>query len=370
MKKGRHWAFWLIAMTLVAASCSGSEDAGDTSRGLSLDEVYAEVDGLTGDARRARLIELAAKEDSDITLYTSISIDDTGAVIDSFDDALGIGIDLYRASAATVVLRVMQEADADVANADVVILNGSAITALDDADLLAPLKTPLTEDITPGAVYENWSGVYLQIFVASWNTNALSADEVPETWEDVLANYPGTLAMELDDFDWFSTLVKDYFIERKGLTEDEAVALFQRAAEGALVIDGHTLMAELLAAGSFDVAASPYEARITRLNTADAPVDWQPAVEPLIVRPNGIAIHRDTGSPATALLFVEYMLTEGQTVLADIGRTPANTTVAGGLAPGFDVIAVDLEELAAERTKWVELYEEVISRSGQGVTNE
>jgi iron(III) transport system substrate-binding protein len=56
--------------------------------------------------------------------------------------------------------------------------------------------------------------------------------------------------MELSDVDWFATLVKEYFMGEKGMSEDEAVQLFKQAAAGAKIIDGHTLMTEPLRAAS------------------------------------------------------------------------------------------------------------------------
>lgn len=368
----------VVVLALLAAACSDSGSSGDasevadeaTEETASLEQVYAELEGLTGDERTARLVELAVAEDADITLYTSLAVDDSGPLIEAFDDTYGLGVDLYRASASTVAQRIVQEADAGFAGADVVMVNGSEMTVLDSEGLFAPLTSPVTADLFPSVVYDNWAGVYINVFISAWNTDLIEPASAPQTWEEVLANYPGTLAMELGDYDWFATLVEDYFIAEKGLTEDEAVALFSEAASGALVVDGHTLMAELLAGGAFDVVTSAYQHRILRLAGDDAPVTWEPAVEPLIARPNGIAVHAETDGPATALLFVEFALTDGQPMMIDFGRTPTSQTVEGGIPPTYDVITVDLIALLEEREKWENLYESVVTQSGQEVVGE
>jgi iron(III) transport system substrate-binding protein len=186
----------------------------------------------------------------------------------------------------------------------------------------------------------------------------------------VLANYNGSLAMEVGDWDWFATLVSQYFEEQKGLSEDEAVDLFRKAAAGARTVDGHTLMTELLAAGEFDVAASVYKHRAEQLKGDGAPVEWEPPVEPIVIRPNGIGISADTNVPATSLLFVDFMLTDVQDMLLDFDRTPADATAPGGGIPeGYDVLISDLNELAEQRDKWESLYEDVVRASGEAIAD-
>jgi len=361
----------LVVIALVAAACGGdSDDGGDDAGPSALEAVYVQLEGLSGEERRNKLLELAAGEDSDITLYTSLSLDDSGPVTELFDDDYGIGVNLYRASASTVAQRAIQEADAEFDGADVILINGPEMSLLDSSGLLGPLKTPMTDAIVQEAVFPNWSAAYLNVFAAAWNTDTVDAAGAPASWEDVLGNYPGVLAMELGDYDWFATLVLDYFMADQGLSEDEAVDLFRTAAEGSLVVDGHTLMAELLAAGGFDVVTSAYQHRITKLQRDEAPVEWEPAIEPLIVRPNGIGIHADTRYPASALLFVEFMLDDVQPLLAEFGRTPANQSVPGGVPAHYQVLSVDLVALDADREKWETLYEEVVSRSGQTTIDE
>ena len=70
---------------------------------------------------------------------------------------------------------------------------------------------------------------------------------------------------------------------------------------GSALVDGHTLMAELLAAGEYDVASSTYLHRILQLKGDDAPVEWEGGPQPIIIRPNGIGIHRYADEPASAL---------------------------------------------------------------------
>lgn len=357
---------------LVAAACSSpptSEENGEEEdRGelvdatTRLEEIQAELEGLDAEARRERLIELADEEGGSFNAYGSTNLDDIFPMIDQFEDEAGIDVNYYRASSSDVLQRTLQEADANFPGADLVFTNGPELQVIDREGLLAPLNSPVLEDIPADGVFENWAWLYLNTFVGSWNTDLVSGP--PATWEELLA-YGDGLAVEVGDFDWFATLVKSVFMERQGMSEEDAVQLFRNSANGAALVDGHTLMAELLAAGEYDLASSTYLHRIQQLKRDGAPVEWEGGPEPIVIRPNGIAIHRYAVNPASALLFLEFMLTDAQQLLLDIDRQPASSGIEGGGIPaGVDSVVVDLAALLDEREKWEGLWDEIIEGSG------
>jgi iron(III) transport system substrate-binding protein len=341
-------------------------EAVDSSAAQSaLDEVNAELDGLDRDARRERLIELAQEEGGEVSFYGSTNIDDIGPVLDAFEDDTDLSVSHYRAGASTVMNRMLQEADAGFAGSDVVQINGPEMLVLDGEGLLLQLDTPIADDIVEPGRFDTWLAPYVNAFVIAWNTDRVSEDEVPTTYEEAFTNFSGNLAMEVDDYDWFATLVQKHFMEEQGMSEEEAVQLFKDAASGASLIDGHSLGSELLVAGEYDVHASVYHHHTTRHE--DAPLGWEPPVEPIVVRPNGVGIVASTSRPASSLLLLEYMLTDGQPLLIESGRTPGSTKYEGGLPDGLQTLGVDLQELQDNNDKWRDLYEEVIQESGSEV---
>jgi iron(III) transport system substrate-binding protein len=367
--------FSLVA--LIAAACSSPPtDEGEPSPGgggggelvdvtEQLNDIYAQLEGLDPEARREKLIELAGEEGGSFNAYGSTNLDDIFPMIDEFEGQTGLEVNYYRASSSDILTRVLQEADANFPGADVVFTNGPELTVIDQEGLLAPLNSPVTDDVPPEGVFDNWVWLYLNTFVGSWNTDRVS--QGPGTWEDLLA-IEQNLALEVGDFDWFATLVKSYFMEEKGMSEEEAVDLFRQAANNASLVDGHTLMAELLAAGEYDVAGSTYLHRILQLKKDEAPVEWETGPEPIVIRPNGIAVHRYGVHPASALLFLEFMMTDAQELLLEIDRQPASAGIEGGGIPeGVESLVVDLDALLDEREKWEGLWEEIIEGSGQEV---
>jgi iron(III) transport system substrate-binding protein len=363
----------LLGVALLALACSESptsDEDGDKKQpkdaSARLEEIYAELEGLDLKGRREALIKMAEDEGGQLNLYGSTNLDEADPIISAFEDETDLEPNLYRASSTDLAQRILQEADAGFAGADLVYTNGPEMAILDNEGLLLPLESPAEENLVQEAIVsENWLPIYLNLFTAAWNTKEVGSGEEPTTWEEVFTKFQGKLAMEVGDYDWFMTLVTQYFVEQQGMSEEEAVELFKDAARGASMIDGHTLMTELLAAGEFDAATSVYKHRVEQLQKDGAPVEWEPAVQPLVLRPNGIGILKTTEHPATSLLFAEFMLTDVQSMLLDFDRTPADVNAPGGGIPAdIEVLITDLEKLFQENDKWEGLYEEVAAESG------
>jgi iron(III) transport system substrate-binding protein len=304
-----------------------------------------------------------------VSFYSSTNIDDVGPIIEAFEDEYDLDVSHYRAGASTVMQRILQEADANFAGSDVVQINGPEMLILDNEGLLLPLETPLRETIVEPGRYDNWLAAYVNSFIVGWNTNLVSDDDRPKTYEELL-EYDGSMAFDVDDFDWFHTLTTEYFGEELGWSEEETVEAFKDAMRGGdiQVMRGHSLGAELLGAGEFSLHASMYHHHLPRIEGTGA--DWQPAIEPVIVRPNGVGIIASTERPATALLFTEFMLTVGQEMFAEVHRTPGSTEVDGGLPPDVETVGVDLEELDENRAHWEGLWEEIVQEAGGEVIEE
>lgn len=374
------------ALAMVVGACSppptGGEDTTTTSGATSttvgdvtttttgpkgidneaaLEAVYAAVEGLGLEERTAKLLELAADED-DLAIYSSTNLDDALPLLEAFEDLYDLEPTYYRASSSDILQRILQEADAGFAGNDVVMANGPELALLDSEGLLLPLRTPATEAIIDAGVFDTWSAIYMNSFIAAWNTGFV--ESAPENWHDFLTTFDGVLAMELGDWDWFATLTTKYFIAELGMTEEAVVELFKAAAAQAKIVDGHTLLAELLAAGEYDAGTSLYHHRVTEMISEGAPLAWEPPVRPIVVRPNGVAVMRHVQSPASALLWVDFMLTEGQEILAAQYRGPASTAVAGGIPEAYEPILVDLVAITQERDKWESLWEEIVQSAG------
>ena len=356
------------AATLVLAACGGSPTASGGSGGgdtpsdgpTEAEELFEEVMALSGQERRDRLVELATEE-AQLNLYTSMTSDVADAVSEAFSDQFDIDVNLYRANGETVSQRVLQEQDAGYAGNDVVETDGIELAKLELEDVMTPYEGERRDAVPEVGRFETWTATRFNVFTPSWNTDAVSADAAPTSWEDLAdPTWDGRLAMELGDVDWYLTL-KEYWLEQ-GKSEDEVDQLFQDMADGAKAVKGHTVQAELMAAGQYALTASNYSYIVEKAKQDGAPVDYLPFVEPAIARPNGIGLMRTAANPAAALLFTDWLLEEGQQVLTDEGLSAAIVEGDDPLAE-VELIPVDIAGVIENSADVTAEYEELLANA-------
>jgi iron(III) transport system substrate-binding protein len=346
---------------LLLAACGGSPtaspsaEAGGEDSGLTeTEQIFEEIYALSGQGRRDRLVELATGEDG-LNLYTSMTPELAAAVTEGFSDAFDIDVNVYRASSATLVQRILQEQDAGFAGNDVVETNSSELGSLQAEGAMAEYRGERRDMVPEAGQSEAWTATRFNLFVPSWNTELIS--DPPTSWEDLAdPKYDGQLALELDDYDWYMGLY-DYWLEQ-GKSAEEVDQLFADMADGASVVKGHVVMSELMAAGQFGVAASNYTYIVQAARAAGAPVTAEPLVEPVIARPNGAGLMKTAANPATAVLFMDWMLEDGQQIISDFGLTPA-IEEGGGL--DVELFAIDTERLLDEGTEWSKRYADLLA---------
>lgn len=359
------WLVVVAAALLLAGACADSptEESDDGGSGAQdsktgYEEVLAEIEGLTGKARTDKLVEMAADEGGTLNVYTSMTSDVEDAVADAFGDTYDIDVSVYRADSETVLQRLLQESQADFPGADIAETNGTELFILNNEGVLAPYESDLQDGLVEGSAYDGWTADRFNKFVISWNTQSVSQGERPKSWEDLAdPQWDGQLAMEPGDVDWYKTLY-EYWVNDQGMSEQEVNKLFEDMASDALFVKGHTLTGDLLGAGDFQVAASNYSYLIEGVIDDGAPVEWEPPVEPIISRPNGVGLVRNGQHPATAILFVDWILTDGQEVLQEFALDPARSDLA--TAPNAEEILVDLEGFTEDQEEWTDRYEQLV----------
>jgi iron(III) transport system substrate-binding protein len=347
-----------LACALALTGCGGSSGDEDNSSGY--DSVIAAVKGLHGKARTDKLLQLAKAEGGALTVYTSANSDVAEGLAGEFEDTYDLDLALYRANTEAVAERITEEAKANFHGGDVAELDGVALFNLNNESLIVDYTPEGVSRLVAGADRQGWTVTEFRKFVVTWNTNRVHAGEQPRSWEDLAdPRWKGKLAMEFGDFEWYGTL-RDYWIKQGGKSEAEADRLFAEMGKNALVLTGHTLMTELLAAGEFDVAATPFSSTVDELRKKGAPIARLPAVEPVIVRTNGVAVVRGSRHPAAALLYLEWLISTGQKVAFDLGRDPARRDLAGG--ENLRTVAVDYSKLVEHQKEWTSDYERILSK--------
>ncbi len=311
-----------------------------------------------GSDREARLLE-GARREGEVDVYSTLVLEDIGAVAAAFEKKYGVKVKYWRASSEKVLQRALAEAKSGRYDVDVVETNGPELEALAREKVLAPATSAHEADLLPASIrpHRQWTGLRLNMFVQAYNTNVIKKADLPKTYRDLLApKWKGKLAIEADDSDWFSAVVRD-------MGETEGTKLFRDivSTNGISVRKGHTLLAGLVASGETPFALTLYNHNAERLKRKGAPIDWF-TIQPAYARVNGVSVARRSPHPHAALLFFDFILgPEAQTILQKANYIPANLklndpSTRAGLR--FIDPAIVLDESA----KWEKYFDEIITR--------
>lgn len=364
---GTSTAVATVAAVLVAVSgCGGSptqQGAGSTSKKDTpgLEEVYAQLEGLTGDARTKKLVALAKAEKGEFSVYYTNN--EAADWIKAFEKQYGLTVKGTEGSPDDILTRITQEANAgNSGGADFVEDNELQTTVMDQQlHVFDALKSPTTGDIDPQYLRDTdtFFPIYAASYAVSWNSKTVK--NPPTSWPDVLKIQKG-LVFEVTDWPWFATIIKDWLVPKAGMTQAQAISAFKSAAKHASAASGHTLMVQLVASGEYQIAPSAYEARVQQLHDdTGAPLAWQPVVDPMVERREGAGIIHGTDRPATAVLFGEYLLTKVQDLLDPNEDIPVVKDKQGKLpTSGHTVILEDAKYLLDNQKFWQDTYDSVM----------
>ncbi|KQZ11748.1 hypothetical protein ASD19_00215 [Microbacterium sp. Root53] len=181
-----------------------------------------------------------------------------------------------------------------------------------------------------------------------------------EVTERIGAEYEGMLSMEINEVDWFMALYEHYL--EQGMSEDEVMEIFKGIAANSVMVDGHATQMDQLAAGQYAVAMSTYDYQTAGIAATGAPLDYEPLVEPVVQRPNGVALLNSAPHPAAAYLFYMWILTDGQEVLREAGLRSSLEAEADEGLQGVETLFVDPSELVEQYDHYEQLYAEVTGR--------
>jgi iron(III) transport system substrate-binding protein len=312
-------------------------------------------------ADREQRVLSAARQEGSVTIYSSLNVEDLTDLAAAFDKKYGIKLKFWRAGSEKVLQRIVTEARAARHEFDIVETNGPELEALHREKLLQPAVSTHFADLVPQAIqpHREWIGTRLNMFVQVYNTKLVKKEDFPKTYQDLLdPKWKGRLAIEAEDMDWFSTVVKD-------LGEEKGIKLFRDivATNGISVRKGHTLLAGLVASGEVPFALTVYSHNADKLKRKGAPIEWD-AISPAIVRANGMALAKRPAHPNAAILFYDFMLAEGQAIIMKNEYLPANRKV-GSLPEKLRLKFVDAASVLDEGAKWEKLYNEIFTRQSR-----
>lgn len=311
-------------------------------------------------ADRLQKIEAAAKKEGTLTLYTTIAEKDLAAIVGPFERKYGIRVAIWRAGTDKVLQRTVAEARAKKYDVDVVHYGSPEMEALAREKILAPVDSPVHEDLLAGSVppHKMWAATILSVWVQAYNTSVVKKSDLPKTYRDLLdPKWKGKLGIEAKDDDWFATVVHVMGGEPKGLDFFRELV----ARNGVSPRKGHTLLTNMVVSGEVPLALTVYNYMPEQAKKKGAPIDWF-AIEPAVARSNAVGVAAHAPHRAAALLFYEYLLgSEGQNAMVAVDYVPTNTKVQSPLK-GVRIIPTDPVRSLDESDKWSRLFDDIVMK--------
>jgi iron(III) transport system substrate-binding protein len=324
---------------------------------LAQTPILAELATYSGPDRTQRLIEGAKKEGA-VTYYTSLVAQDTTPLVEAFKKKYGIEPQFWRGSTEAIVQRALAESRAGRCPADAYLSGPPAVEPLRREHMLIPVKSPLIAQVMPQALqpHGEYTGVFFNIFAAAYNTTLVRPDEVPKRYDDLKhPRWKGRLAVEADDSPWFAALAAR-------LGDDRLVSLFGEIARtnGFSARKGHTLLANMVAAGEVPLALTVFSYKSDQLEHAGAPIRTL-YLPPVIALATSVAVSRCAPHPHAAMLLYDFMLSDAQPILARHDLVPTNLKF-NALPPGVELSFMDPAQMIDEGAKWNALWEKTVIR--------
>jgi iron(III) transport system substrate-binding protein len=266
-----------------------------------------------------------AREEKELVWYTTTSAGDNQAIIAGFTRKYPfLKAQTLRTTGEKLRQRILAEAAAGQFFSDVVSVSGLEMGVMKSKNLLQPYVPPEAENYPAGAKDRDgyYTAIYARNFVIGYNTAMIPEKDRPKDWPDLVeSRWKGKFGIDEEEFEWYGTII-DYWGREKAIKYMKALA-----AQQPQLRRGHSLLAQLMAAGEFPTAlVFPFE--IEQLKRRGAPVDWSATSDPIVTSINVIALSAKAPHPNGAKLLINYVLSEeGQNIIRDVSRVPVRPGV-------------------------------------------
>ena len=348
--------FWLALAAALAIVCAlptaAAQDAAkrEATRALAL---------YQGADRQQKLLE-AAKREGELSVYHAYPKLIT--MMEAFGKKYGIKVKSWRAGSEAILQRVATEARGGRFDVDIVQNNAPENEAAHREKLLQEVRSPYLADLIPQALpaHREWVGITLDVWTAAYNTDKVRKDELPKSYQDLQdPRWKGRLGLEADDQAWFGTLLT-------AIGEEQGTKLFNNivATNGISARKGHSLLATLVASGEVPLALTVYNWNPEQLKAkGGAPIEGL-FIPPVIAQPSTIAMLKHAPHPASAILFYDFMLTDGQKLLADNSYVVTSRKLPSPVA-NVPLIFIDPAHALDLQDKWLKSFQEIIVRKAR-----
>jgi iron(III) transport system substrate-binding protein len=252
---------------------------------------------------------------------------------DQFTKDTGIEVTFLTGNDGELRERIAAEGEETKADAYITVDAGNLAAAAAQG-LFQPIDSPALDAAIPAELSDPdhlWYGLTIRARTIVYNTDALTADEVPTTYEELAEpEWKGRVCLRNSTSVYQQSLVAS-LIAAHG--EDEALRIVTGWAANADILGNDELILESLADGLCDVGITNHYYLARKYDEdANFPVGlvWANQEDRgTHINVSGGGVTKYSKHPEDAQKFLEWLATDGQTVLVgDNHELPANPTTA------------------------------------------
>lgn len=271
---------------------------------------------------QASLVE-GAKKEGRVIWYSTLNINDSNALLSRFEQKHPfIRTELLRAGSEQLLNRILTEDSAGRSVLDFV--NVTTINALKRRGLLQVHRSQefsaYPQQFKDADGY--WATLYNIYYVIGYNPKMVRPKDAPKNWDDLLdPKWKGKIGMDQEEYEWYAATV-DYWGREKAQKFHRALA-----KQGLRWNRGHTMIAQLMAAGEFPLGIV-YAHRVESMKKSGAPIEWVKTADPVFVTLSPVAVAAKAHNPNAAKLLMDFVLSkEAQLMLRNANRTSGRLDV-------------------------------------------
>lgn len=274
-----------------------------------------------------QLIE-AAKKEGKVVWYTTMIVDQAVRPIAAAFEARypGIKVEYSRGNSGDVALKVINEGQAGNRVGDVFDGTGS-YSSIKAAGMVAPYIPDSAPSLPAEAKDPEgyWHAENFYYLTAAYNTDLVSKEEAPKTFEDLLdPKWKGQMAWAVTPEPTGAAGFVGTMLMTMG--EEKGMEYLKKLATQKItnITSSQRTVLDRTILGESPIALMIFNHHVPISQEKGAPVEWI-RMEPLIASASVIGLVKDAPHPNAAKLFIDFMESaEGQQAVADAGYLPAN----------------------------------------------
>jgi iron(III) transport system substrate-binding protein len=328
---------------------------------LAAPRTVGEIANYAG-ADRQQLLEDGARREGALMLYA------TGTQIQPLLDRFTqkypfIKVAMPRASSIDVTRKVIEEYGAGLYQVDAYELSSYGLVVQREQGLLQPFSSPELADydqttIEPG---HNWVSVRESYLGIGYNTQKISAQDAPKSYQDLLAPQwkskmaiSGSLSTSANWVGGMAISLGIDYVKKLGQQDIRVYELSGRA------------LANLTIAGEVPLSPTIYNSHVEASRAQGAPIAWN-LPGPVAVTDTSTALALKAPHPHAAMLLIDFLLSkEGQAIYRELGYVPSRNAMAPKDLPVMQKLYLtNRPNYVQEFEGWAALAQQTILKGGR-----